>query len=295
MHFKPQFAEKYSRLTDFAAYRKAVATFPRKSIRVNTLKITREELLPLLEQKGWRMNEVPWCMNGYYIEHMEKRRDIGKTEEHQRGYFFVQKSVSMIPSLALAPQPRERVLDLCAAPGGKTTHLAALMKNTGTIVANDSDAYRINALNINLRRCGVTNTVITKKSVFDVNDDSFDKILLDAPCSGSGLIKGETQRTWRILKEWNPKYITSMSRVQKRMIVHASSLLQKGGTLVYSTCSLEPEENEEVVDHMLKTVGGNLTKIDLPVRAADKKYLRIWPQDNDTEGFFVAKITKEKD
>lgn len=292
MHFKPAFIEKYSKLTDFEAYKKAVATFPRKSLRVNTLKISTKKLLPLLEAQGWMFKPVPWCVEGFYIDHQEQRRDIGRTQEHEQGYFFVQKSVSMIPSLALDPQPGENILDLCAAPGGKTTHCAALMKNTGTIIANENDAYRINALKINLERCGVTNTTITKRSVFDIQNETFDRILLDAPCSGSGLIKGETQRTKNTLKVWNKNYIKGMSKVQKRMLVHAYALLKKGGTLVYSTCSLEPEENENVVDHLLERVGGTLEQITLPITTKDKKYLRIWPQDNDTEGFFVAKIKK---
>ena len=291
MKFKPRFIEKYSKLIDFEEYKKAVSKFPRKSIRVNTLKISAEELLPSLEEKGWKCEQVPWCEDGYYIEHNEKRRDIGNMEEHTKGYFFVQKSVSMIPSLALSPKEGEKVLDLCAAPGGKTTHIAALMENKGMIVANENDSYRINGLIANLERCGVMNTTVTKMSVFDVKDN-FDKILLDAPCSGSGLIKGETRRSSKILKEWNQKYIEGMGKVQKRMIRHAYSLLNKNGILVYSTCSLEPEENEDVVDYLLDNIGGKLEKIELPVKADDDKYLRIWPQNNNTEGFFVAKIRK---
>ncbi len=293
MIFKSSFIARYSQLTDFEAYRRCVERFPRKSIRVNTLKTSAVELLPLLEEKGWQAEQVPWCRDGYYIAHREKRRDVGNLPEHQQGLFFVQKSVSMIPSWALHPRAGEKVLDACAAPGGKTTHLAALMKNTGTIIANENDRYRVNGLIANLERCGVTNTTVMKKSVFSLQEGGFDKILLDAPCSGSGLIKGETQRSRDLLKMWNQRYIKGMSRVQKRMIVHLYALVKDGGTLVYSTCSLEPEENEEVVDHLLDTVGGQLEKIRLPVKAADKRYLRIWPQDNDTEGFFVAKIKKK--
>jgi len=291
MRFKDAFVEKYSRLTDFNAYKKSVETFARKSVRVNTLKTTAKELLPRLEKQGWNASPVPWCRDGYYLDHVDQRRDIGNLEEHQQGLFFFQKSVSMIPSLALDPLPGEKVLDACAAPGGKTTHLAALMKNTGIIVANENDAYRINGLIANLERCGVMNTVVTKMSVLSLMEGGFDRILFDAPCSGSGLIKGETQRSRDILKVWNPKYIKGMGKVQKRMIVHLFSLLKKGGTMVYATCSLEPEENEEVVDHLLE-IGGRLEPIDLAVKASNKKYLRIWPQDNDTEGFFVAKIRK---
>jgi tRNA (cytosine49-C5)-methyltransferase len=291
MKFKPTFVEKYSQLTDFDAYTKCVSMFARKSLRVNTLKSSAAILLPLLEQQGWCCEQVPWCQEGYYLSHDQQRRDIGNSEEHKKGYFFVQKSVSMIPSLALDPRPGDKVLDACAAPGGKTTHLASLMKNKGILVANEQDNYRINGLIANLERCGVMNAVVTKMNVFGLKEKGFDKVLLDAPCSGSGLIKGETQRSLKTLQAWNPNYIKSMGKVQQKMLAYVYGLVKKGGTLVYSTCSLEPEENEEVVDSLLAT-GGRLETISLPVKAKDTKYLRIWPQDNNTEGFFVAKIRK---
>lgn len=295
MHFKPKFIKKYSQLTDFQAYKVCIETFPRKSIRVNTLATTSKKLLTLLEKQGWVLEQVPWCQDGFYIEHREKRRDIGNTPEHQQGLFFAQKSVSMIPPLALNPEAGDKVLDACAAPGGKTSHLASLMNNKGIIVANEPDAYRINGLIANLDRCSVKNTIVTKMDLLAIKNEIFDKILLDAPCSGSGLIRGKTQRSLAILKMWNQNYINKMSHLQKKMIRHAWSLLKKGGVLVYSTCSLEPEENEDVINHLLAHEHASLQPINLPVKTHSKYYLRIWPQDNNTEGFFVAKLRKEKD
>src|SRR3989344_2229828 len=232
MNYKSAFIKKYSALTNIEEYKKSVEAFPRKSIRINTLKTTARKLIPSIEQQGWLFDPVPWCSDGYYISHVSKRRDVGLASEHKQGLFFVQKSVSMIPSVALQPGKDDKVLDMCAAPGGKTTHLAAIMGNKGIIVANEQDKYRINALIKNIERCGVMNCVVTSMNAFHLKERGFDKVLLDAPCSGSGLIKGKTQRSMRILREWNQNYINGMSRVQKKMIVHAYSLLKKGGVLV---------------------------------------------------------------
>ena len=154
---------------------------------------------------------------------------------------------------------------------------------------------------MNLQRMGVQNTVITKMEGRWFKTP-FDKILLDAPCSGSGLIKGETKRSLDTLKMWNPNYIKSMGRAQKKMISHAFSLLKDNGTLIYSTCSLEPEENEKVVDSLLnKFENAKLEKIDLKIKSelnldyGDysselKKCIKLWPQFYDSEGFFIAKF-----
>ena len=294
LHFKPRFVEKYSRLTDFEVYRASVLNFSRKSIRVNTLKATIPQVKGALADAGWSLESVPWCREGFYVAHEDGRRDIGNAAGHAEGWFFVQKSVSMISSLALDVRPGQLVLDMAAAPGGKTTHLAALMQNTGLLIANEPDRYRVNGLLINLQRCGVENAVVTKIRGENIAGYLFDRILLDAPCSGSGLIKGETQKSKQLLQEWNPLYIKKMARVQKRLLAHAYDLLRPGGILVYSTCSLEPEENEEVVDDLLERTDARLEQIDLPVHAKDRRYLRIWPQDNKTEGFFVAKIRKRE-
>lgn len=290
MRFKDKFIKKYSQLTDFAAYQASVAQFLRRSIRVNTLKISVRELVKQLTRQEWTLEQIPWCKEGFYIA--GARRDIGNLSEHREGLFFVQSSVSMIPALVLDPKPGERILELCAAPGGKTTQMAAMMQNKGQIIAVDSNSFRATILRKNLQRCGVTNTDVLCLPAERYLGNPFDKILLDPPCSASGTIKGETKHSAETLQVWNPLTIKRLAKLQKKLLKHAFSLLKPGGTLVYSTCSLEPEENEEVVQHLLNKVGGKLEKIDLPVKADQTTGMKIWPQYQDTEGFFIAKIRK---
>ena len=162
--FKETFQKKYETLTNWKEYEKAIQEFPKKSIRINTLKTNIAKVKKSLNTEGWNVSRIPWCKEGFYIEHESKRRDIGNTQEHLNGEIFIQRSVSMIPSIILNPKPNDVVLDMAAAPGAKTTHMASLMKNQGIIIANDADAYRINGLIANLQRCSVMNAVTTKMS-----------------------------------------------------------------------------------------------------------------------------------
>jgi NOL1/NOP2/sun family putative RNA methylase len=183
--------------------------------------------------------------------------------------------------------------------------MAAMMKNTGVIVANDISGERMKPLGINLQKAGVTNTIITmsKGHRFSKVKINFDKILVDAPCSGTGTIR----RSLKTLQIWNPYMIRRLAGTQRILLDSAFQILKSSGTLVYSTCSLEPEENEAVVDWLLqKYDNANIEKIKIQIKSSApilefngssysseiKKCLRIWPQDNDTEGFFVAKIKK---
>jgi len=306
VEFKENFIERYSLLTDFDEFKKINLTFLRRSIRVNTLKITINELKKRLE-KDWKLTQVPWCKEGFWIEHQrEDRRDIGNLIEHSMGYFYVQESVSMIPPIVLDPQPDEVVLDMCAAPGSKSSQIAQYMKNKGVLIANDYKGIRLAPLGINLQRTGVTNSVISLMhgQWFAKSGIEFDRILVDAPCSGTGTIR----KSLKTLRIWNPGMVKKISYEQKRLIETAFGILKKGGTMVYSTCSLEPEEDEGVITHLLnKFENAKLEEIDIDIKRGPpitefngekysdevKKCLRIWPQDNDTEGFFIAKIRKE--
>src|SRR3989344_418975 len=279
MEFKPKLIEKFSKLTDFNEYKKYAEKFVKKSFRINTLKADIKEVKNRLF--NFNLSQVPWCKEGFYVAEKE---DLGRTEEHSLGEIFIQTSVSMLPAQVLDPKS-DVILDISASPGGKTTHCAQLMKNKGIIVANDVSPDRLKPLIINLQRCSVTNTVVTQEDGRNLKGN-YDKILLDAPCSGSGMIRGNTTLSLRTLKELNPLTIERYSRLQKQLILHAYSLLNEKGTLVYSTCSLEPEENEEVIDYLLKNTNAKLEKINL--LKSDFPYLRIWPQDYDTEGFFIA-------
>jgi tRNA (cytosine49-C5)-methyltransferase len=291
MRIKQSFQEKYSQLTDWEKYKKTILQFRRKSIRVNTLKTSVVHARNNLLDQGWALTPIPWCKEGFYIE--GERRDIGNLEEHKRGDFFIQRSTSMLPALVLHPTGKDKVLDMCAAPGGKTTHLAALMKNKGSIVANEPFRNRVKELHINLDRCGVKNVVVTTQPGEKITGVRFDKILVDAPCSNSGSLKGNTKKSAEIMKLWSVKRVKRYAKLQKKLLLHAYELLKPKGVVVYATCSLDPEEDEDVVDYVVKKTGATLEKINLPVKAADKKYFKIWPQYQNTDGFFVAKLHKK--
>jgi NOL1/NOP2/sun family putative RNA methylase len=306
MQFKEKFITRYSALTDIDKFKEYSFSYLRKSVRVNTLKITVKELFERMS-KEWMLTPIPWCEYGFWIEHRgigeEKRRDVGNTIEHLLGYIYVQEAASMIPPLVLDPQPGDRVLDMCAAPGSKTTQMAQIMQNKGVIMANDITDVRLASLGVNIQRCGVMNIVTTKRHGSGFKDMEFDRVLVDAPCSGTGTIR----KSLKTIDMWNPKLASYLAKTQKLLIKTGFSLLRKGGTLVYSTCTLEPDEDEGVVDFLLhECPDARVEEIKLDIKRSDavvafegktysdevKKCLRIWPQDNDTEGFFVAKITK---
>jgi NOL1/NOP2/sun family putative RNA methylase len=305
VHFKEKFVERYSKLTDWEEFKKSSLSFLKRSIRVNTLKIQVRELKERLE-KSWNLEPIPWCKEGFWIEHIKKeRRDIGNLIEHSLGYFYTQEAASMIPPIVLEPKPSEIVLDIAASPGSKTTQIAQYMQNKGILIANDYTYERMKPLSINLQRCGVTNAVITlmEGQWFKKTGIEFDKILVDAPCSGTGTIR----KSLKTIGIWNPDMVRRLSITQKQLIETGFNLLKENGIMVYSTCSLEPEEDEGVVDFLLKKYeNAKLEEIKLNITRSPpipefenksysdeiKKCLRIWPQDNDTEGFFVAKIKK---
>ncbi len=304
VEFKPKFVEHYSKLTDFEVFKKYSLSFLRRSIRVNTLKTTVEEMKKALSE-NWILTPIPWCKEGFWIEHKEKRRDVGNLIEHSLGYIYIQEAASMIPPLVLDPQQGEIILDMCAAPGSKTTQIAQYMENKGILIANDFQYQRLQALGLNVQRCGLTNTVMTLMEGHWFKGFQFDRILVDAPCSGTGTIR----KSLKTLLLWNRQGIKQLAGQQRQLIEVAFNNLKSGGIMVYSTCSNEPEEDEAVVSYLLeKYPDAFCEKIDLPIKHGhaimefeDKKYhdsvkncLRLWPQDNDTEGFFVAKIRKKE-
>ena len=309
VYVDPKFEERYRMLLG-GKYEKFMEFSLRplnKAVRVNTLKTSVKEMADRLS--GWELKQVPWCDEGFWISSKETDKyDIGNLIEHSLGYIYVQDPASMIPPVVLAPSPGDRVLDMCAAPGSKTTQLAQYMKNSGVLVANDNAPDRLKALEINIRRMGIFNTIVTAMQGSHLKRLKpegilFDKILLDAPCSGSGTIR----KSYRSIQRYSYNFVRSMSSTQKRLICAAFELLKPGGILVYSTCTIEPEENEEVVSHLLeKYPDAEVEPIGLPLERTepfleigDKNYdkrvnncLRILPQDNDTEGFFVARIKR---
>ncbi len=303
IEFKDKFIERYSKLTDFEEFKRYSLSFPRRSIRVNTLKTSVDELKERIG-RNWLLEQVPWCKEGFWVTHKEGRRDIGNTYEHSLGYYYVQEASSMIPPLALEPKENEVILDMCASPGSKASQIAMYMKNRGVLIANDYKGERLSPLGLNMQRMGITNCILTLMRGQQFKGFEFDRILADAPCSGTGTIC----KSPRTLKTWNPNVVKRLSIEQKNLISSAFENLKENGTLVYSTCSLEPDEDEAVIDFLLgKYENAKLEKIELEGLKSSKsvlefegrqfskeigKCLRIWPQDNHTEGFFIAKIKK---
>ncbi len=301
--FKAAFIERFSKLTQWDEFKRYSTAFLTRSIRINTLLTTVAETKASIESKGWKLQQIPWCKEGFWITN-PGRRDVGNLLEHYLGKIYVQEAASMIPPLILDPKPSDIVLDMCAAPGSKTTQMGAMMENTGLIIANDYKGARLQSLGINLQRSGLTNAVISLMHGKRFYQFEFDKILLDAPCSGTGTIR----KSLKTITIWNPNMIHKLARQQKELIERAFQNLQPSGEMVYSTCSVEPEEDEGVVDYLIrKYPEAQIVPVKLPglktsppiMEFAGKKYhesikqvLRIWPQDNDTEGFFVAKIRK---
>ena len=305
--FKDNFIDRYKQLTDFEEFKKYSLSFLRRSIRVNSLKISIAEVRKRLE-KDWELTQIPWCKDGFWIEHRgegeKKRRDVGNLTEHTLGYFYIQEAASMIPPLVLDPKPGEKVLDIAAAPGSKASQSARYMENKGMLIANDYKHIRMKPLDLNLQRIGISNTIITLMEGRWFKGFEFDKVLVDAPCSGTGTIR----KSLKTLLIWNPNMVKRLAGTQKQLIETGFNNLKKGGTLVYSTCTLEPEEDENVVSFLLeKYPDAEIQEIELPGLKSSpaitefdgqkynpevRKCLRIWPQDNDTEGFFVCKIKK---
>ncbi|MEM4616353.1 MAG: NOL1/NOP2/sun family putative RNA methylase [Archaeoglobaceae archaeon] len=264
-----------------------------KYIRVNTIKLSEEELLKRLRERGFKLEktEVPFC-----YEVLEERYSIGATPEYLMGYYYIMDKSSCIPPLVLDPKPDDLVVDLSASPGGKTTFLAMLMKNRGVILAVEPQKERLQALIDNVNRMGAMNVAILNMDGRDFPKLGIkaDKVLLDAPCTGEGIIfKDKTRKTDRGKED-----IVFCSSLQRELIISAFDSLKPNGVLVYSTCSLTPEENEFVVEHLLERRKAELLDIEYGEKALNltnfdlSKAKRLYPHKHRCAGFFIAKIKK---
>ncbi len=268
------------------------------SIRVNTLKISREAFLELTTLK---LKQVPWYENCFFVDEKQAAY-VSSTFEYFLGYVYLQDAASMLPPLVLQPEEHERILDLTAAPGSKTTQLSQMLNNRGCIVANDNSYVRMRALRDNMNRLGCLNVLVTRYDAIHFPHSEFDKILLDVPCSLEGSMR-------KYFIKWNESIIRGFAVLQKKMIARAFELLKPNGTLVYSTCTYAPEENEGVVQYLLdRNDSAKVEKIKLKGISAHsglikfrnttfsnemKKTMRLYIHDYNTSGFYIAKIRKE--
>jgi 16S rRNA (cytosine1407-C5)-methyltransferase len=276
-----------------------------QSVRINTLRVDSKTALEAMKRLGWQGEQSGWCADGYSIAAgYEQLRDSSLV---QNGDIYIQNRSSWVPVVALDPKPGEAILDVCAAPGSKTSHIAARMQNSGYLVANDNSRPRLMKLQSNMQRLGAEAHYTlhdATKLARQLDGEQFDKILLDAPCSGEGLIDLSNPRT---LDTWSVAHIRRLASLQKQLILQAFQLLKPGGTLVYSTCTLAPEEDEMVIDWLLRREqNAKITPLAFspagetaPVLSWNDKWLaddlkyakRILPIDGG-EAFFTCAIKK---
>jgi len=279
---------------------KIVPVVLKPAIRVNTLKIDEQQLAERLAAKGVVLKKIPFAKHGYAVE--SSKFSLGASVEYLKGYLTPQETAAQLPVQVLDPQPGDRVLDMAAAPGVKTSQISQWMQNKGTIVAVEKNNRRVVGMKNNLERldaqnCIAFNTDATKLKEWKL---TFNKILLDAPCMGN-YVKDKDWLGKHTLNELDRNTMT-----QKALLAAAVSLCEKNGTIVYSTCSLEPEENEFIIDWALRTLPVRCVSTGLTIgkegltqafgkrlTADVKNTRRLWPHETQTEGFFVAKLVRQ--
>ncbi|MEN3046787.1 MAG: NOL1/NOP2/sun family putative RNA methylase [Candidatus Hydrothermales bacterium] len=277
--------------------------FP-KVLRVNQLKTNVDFIRERLTKKGFLLKDNPLYKDS--LEVMYEPYELGKTLEHYAGLFYIQEKSSLLPAKILNPTKNQLVLDIASAPGSKTTQMGEMMENKGVIVANDIHLPRIKALTHNIDRIGLINTAVTMLDGAKFGDyyfEVFDKVLVDAPCSSMGTV----HKSKEVLSWWNEREVNYFKSIQRKLLISAIKSLKVGGELVYSTCTLTVEENEELIDEILKKFPIEVLEIeDLGINESRgiveykgkkfskeiEKAVRIWPHKSFMEGFFIIKLRK---
>lgn len=340
---------RYAAFTDLSALKTASERPLRKSVRVNTLKCSVDDFRIWAKQQCWTLTPVPWWPEGFFVDRADASVALGRDIRHLLGHFYMQEAASMLPVALLNPQPGEAVLDLCAAPGSKTTQIAARLQGrglpavveghqarkesahlrqgfggqssakAGVCVANDMQEKRLRVLNDALQRTGATSVVITRKvgQWFSKHlTERFDRVVCDAPCTAQGTARKDPTA----LQYSSQDSIEKAARLQYQLLEAAIHAAKVGGRIVYSTCTLTPEENEGVVLNILNKFSDQLEVVhpkealpsglnwDMSAAISHSEtvqkslnpnpnlhpFLRLWPQTYDTEGFFCAVFKKTK-
>lgn len=276
-----------------------------RTIRCNTLAVRDCPKLPaILSRHGIRIRKHGGLPHAFIVEKGSSK--LGHTTEHMLGFYYIQGLASMLAPLLLNPKPGEIIADLAAAPGGKTTYLSQLMTNKGLIIAVDNDSRRIESLTYNLQRMRSTNVVVVKSDIEKLPesfDEKFDKVLLDAPCSAEGLLPIKPERKTSMSYE----DVLNACRLQSALVERAVRLLRKGGTLLYTTCSIAPEENEFIIAELIEKLDSlqiiktrfhgigvqGITEFmgrKLPDDLAN--CMRVYPHTDGMEGFFYCLLKR---
>jgi len=272
------------------------AAEPKQAIRINTTNANEAHVIKRLESKGVKLEKIPFLQHGYWVS--ESEFSVGATTEYLLGLYSVQEAAAQIPATLFTNLESKIVLDACAAPGGKTVQLADLMNNSGVVIAFDIEKRRLTALSNHLERCHVKNTIVY---LYDARQTSqlkvkFDRVLLDVPCSGNFA----TDRHW--FRNRTIEDVKRNANLQREILAEAAKVLKDDGEIVYSTCSLEPEENELNIDWAVKNLNLQTAKIHCygekaltnvfgkKLDSSVENCRRIWP--GLTQGFFVCKLRK---
>ena len=303
------FVERLPRIVPSEKLASVLTAFTHRptTFRVNTLKTSRDELAEKLSAAGFQIEPIAWYADAFILRNKSKAELIA-TPMYASGELYVQSLSSMIPPLVLAPQPGEKICDLTAAPGSKTTQIAAMMHNTGEIIANDRSKIRLHKLVANLKIQGVTNVrtrLSNGEDLWKRLPEYFDRVLVDAPCSLEGRFEAGHPKSFG---DWSLRKVKLLSQIQAHLLRSAVSMTKPGGIIVYSTCTLSPEENEQVIDWMLHKEPGALEieSIDVPLEtqagitnwekqafaAEIARTTRVLPSEM-MEGFYLARLRKK--
>lgn len=299
------FQEYFKELMNEEEYRNFEASFDNKrhqGIRINTLKIEPESFFRLMDMEP---DPIPWVPQGFYYYGNEEGESMGKHPAYHAGLYYIQEPSAMMPALALNPKPFEKVLDLCAAPGGKTTQLGNLMQNTGLLVSNDISPKRVKALVKNIELMGLSNTFVVNeepKRLLKIYEEFFDRILLDVPCSGEGMFRKDREA----VKSYSRFKSEECAALQREIFDSAYHMLKPGGVIVYSTCTFNPDENERNIEFFvtkydlmvdkLSPIGGFEPSRAEWTKSKDEMFnggLRLWPHKAKGEGHFVCRLIKK--
>ncbi len=294
--------ERYEPLVDDVDAFRAACERPLPSVvRANTIKTSIARTHQALDDEDIAYEPTEWHSGLFRLPDAQP----GTNWPYVHGWLHGQEEVSALPALVLDPQPGERVWDACAAPGSKTTQLAALMEDTGLVVATDNNLGRLSALRSNTERLGVTNVAVTREdarhhSLKPFGSEPYDRALVDVPCSCEGTLRKNPDA----LDQWTLDHVKGIAGVQRKILKRAIEATRPGGTVVYSTCTFAPEENEAVLDYALADLPCRLATFDSPLDAVPgitewqgeafdesmTRAKRIYPHHNDTGGFFCAKL-----
>ena len=282
IHFGKEFTEKLLEANNER---------PNIYLRTNTLKITRDELIKKLEKQNIKAEKVNVVEEAIKVEHL---KDIENNSLYKEGLFTVQDVSSMLVGKVMNPKENSLVLDVCSAPGGKTTHMATLMNNTGQVVSRDIYDHKLKLIKAASKRLGLTNVDVEEFDGMKLDRESigkFDYVLADVPCSGLGIIRRKPEIKYKEKEEFR-----QLPPIQKKILENASKYVKVGGTLIYSTCTIQDSENIDVVNEFLQKNKNfelvPIKEVNVDLENQEKGYMKIYPNVHNMDGFFISKLIR---